>query len=147
MKYRRAVFIVTYSRTKKGVEYLVLKRKLHWKGWEFPKGGIDFLETKRQAVKRELFEETGLRPLGKIKKFNFSGKYKYPKRIEDRGDFVGQTFSLYAAEVKKLKAKFDKYEHSDFRWVTFEKALKLLKWSNQRKSLKIVDDWLRKNEI
>ena len=39
--YRKSVFIVVYRKTEKGILYLILKRKLHWVGWEFPKGGIE----------------------------------------------------------------------------------------------------------
>ena len=41
-------------------KYLILKRKLHWKGWEFVKGNIDH-EGYRKAVLREIREETGLK--------------------------------------------------------------------------------------
>ena len=116
-KYRRAVFIVTYSINKNKVEFLILRRKLHWKGWEFPKGGIEFFEMKRRAVERELNEETGLSP---------------------------QTFSLYSVEVRKGKVRLDEMEHSDYKWVSFDEAIKKLTWPNQRKCLKIVDEFLRK---
>ena len=57
-KYRNAIFIVTYRCINKDkILYLILKRQLHWKGWEFPKGGIDFFETKKRAIKRELKEK------------------------------------------------------------------------------------------
>ncbi len=143
-KYRKAVFIVTYARTKKGIEYLLLKRKLHWKGWEFPKGAIKLFETRKRAVKRELKEETGLN-LIKLKKFNYSGKYDYHKMFPDRKGMRGQTFMLYSAEVKKPrknKIRLDKLEHSGYKWVSFSRAVKILKWPNQRKSLKIVNRWL-----
>ena len=52
MIYRKGFFIVTYSRTKEGIKYLILKRKLHWKGWEFPKGGLEKGESFEKAVKR-----------------------------------------------------------------------------------------------
>ena len=146
MKYRKAVFIVTYSLTEKKLQYLILKRKLHWKGWEFPKGGINFFETKKTAVKRELLEETGLSPIGKIKKFDFKGRYNYNKKLSDRPNFRGQTFTLYAAHVKKAKIKPDKLEHSDYKWVSYDKALKMLKWPNQKKSLEIVNEWLKKRD-
>jgi 8-oxo-dGTP pyrophosphatase MutT (NUDIX family) len=142
VKYRKAIFIVTYAKTKKGVEYLLLKRMLHWTGWEFPKGAIKFLETKHATVKRELFEETGLKPL-KIKKFDYSGKYNYNKIFSDRPKIQGQSFSLYAAEVKKEEVRPDKLEHSDYKWASFGKALKMLKFSDQEKSLKIVNNWLK----
>ena len=147
-KYRRAVFAVTYSKPKEGIKYLILKRALHWKGWEFPKGKIEPLERKIKTVRREVFEETGLRPLkgrGKVKKFNFSGKYKYKKMLKDRLGIVGQTFSLYSVEVRfSKKVKVDGKEHSGFEWVSFEKGLKKLTWPNQKKSLRIVNEFLEK---
>jgi 8-oxo-dGTP pyrophosphatase MutT (NUDIX family) len=143
MKYRKAVFIVVYSRTKKGIEYLILKRKLHWKGWEFPKGGLEKGEKIRDTIKREMKEETGLKPLS-IKKFDFSGKYKYDKTYEDRKGIIGQIFTLYAAEVKKGKVKIDKTEHSEYQWLNFDKAIKKLTWPNQKKCLRIVNEWLKK---
>ena len=159
MKYRNSVFIVVYSRqkaeplatsSKRGqskvknkIEYLVLKRKLHWNGWEFPKGGIDSGETRIGAVKREIKEETGLKIL-KIKKFNISGKFKYNKKFPDRQGFIGQKYSLYSVLVKKSKIKLDRREHSDYKWLGFIDAVKKLTWKNQRKCLKIVNEWLNK---
>ncbi|MEK6757563.1 MAG: NUDIX domain-containing protein [Nanoarchaeota archaeon] len=142
-KYRKAVFIVTYARTEKGIKYLILKRKLHWKGWEFPKGGVKFLEPRRMTVRRELKEEIGLKPI-QIKGWGVSGRYRYNKKFPDRIGFIGQTFSLYAAEVEKQKVNIDKIEHSDFEWVNFKEASKKLTWPDQKKCLKIVDDWLKK---
>src|SRR3989344_1192122 len=45
MKLRKGVFIIVYRKEKDKLSYLILKRKLHWKGWEFPKGGIEKGET------------------------------------------------------------------------------------------------------
>ncbi len=141
-KYRRGVFCVVYSRNKKGrMEYLLLKRKLHWKGWEFPKGALEKGENILDAVKREIKEETGLMPL-KIKKFELSGKYKYQKELKDREGVVGQTFeALCAVEVKRGKIKLGE-EHSDYRWMNFEGAIKKLTWANQKECLRVVDNWL-----
>lgn len=142
MKYRPAVFIVVYAKNKNVFEYLILKRRLHWKGWEFPKGGVEFLETKKGAVKRELLEETGLKPI-KINKFDFSDKYDYDRELFDRKGFKGQKFSLYSAEVEKKDVSLDRREHEGCEWVNFSKAVKILKWPNQKKSLKIVNEWLK----
>jgi 8-oxo-dGTP pyrophosphatase MutT (NUDIX family) len=140
-KYRKAIFVVTYTKQKDKIYYLVLKRKLHWKGWEFPKGGINFLETKKRAIKREVKEETGLEVLN-IKKFEIFGKYEYRKEYPDRKGIKGQTFSLYAVEVKKGKVKIDGLEHSDYKWLRFEEAIKKLTWANQKKCMAIVHGWL-----
>ena len=141
MKYRKTVFIVVYSRKENRIFYLVLKRKLHWIGWEFPKGGLEERENPFQAVKRELKEETGLAPI-KIKKFNFRGKYKYPHGIPDRKGIIGQSYSLYAVETKKDEIKFDEHEHSGSKWVPYTKAMEMLKHSNQKTCLKKVNKWL-----
>ena len=144
-KYRKTVFIVVYSKPENKIFYLVLKRKLHWVGWEFPKGGIEEKENPFEAVKRELKEETGLKQL-KIKKFNVRGKYKYSGKIPGRNGIVGQSYSLYSVETKKEKIKFDEHEHSGSKWVPYMKAMQMLKHTNQKRCLKRVNDWLRKRE-
>lgn len=141
--YRKGIFVVTYAKQKNRVYYLILKRKHHWTGWEFPKGGMNFLEGKKHAARREVREESGLVPLS-IREFNFSGKYKYRKEFPDRKGIFGQTFSLYAAEVRKGKIKIDRHEHAGYEWLEFGKAMKKLTWENQKKSLKIVNDWMIK---
>jgi len=144
-KYRRGVFFVIYSKTKTGKrEYLILKRKLHWKGWEFPKGGIEEKEDHLSTIKREIKEETGLILL-KIKKFDIKGKFKYKQELYDRPGVVGQTFeSLYAVEVKKKKIKMDGIEHSDYLWTDFKQAFSKLTWENQKKCLELVENWFDK---
>lgn len=141
-RFRKAVFIVIYSKEKNKVEYLILRRKHHWKGWEFSKGGIKFPEPKRFTARREAKEESGLKVLN-IKKFNYSGRYKYPKEFPDRKGFIGQTFSLFAVEVKKGKVKIDRKEHSGFKWMNFNQAVRSVKFPNQKNSLKIVNLWLK----
>lgn len=145
MKFRKAVFSVVYAKNKDKIEYLLLKRKKHWVGWEFTKGKIEPFELKRMAAKRETEEETGLKVL-RLKKFNVKGKYLYHKELADRPGVAGQTYHLFAAEVQKGRVKLDPKEHNGHKWVSFKQALKMLKWPNQKKCLKIVNSWL-KHEI
>lgn len=145
LRWRRGIFLVVYSIESEEIRYLVLKRKLHWRGWEFPKGGINPREKIDKAVKRELKEETGHSAL-KIKKFKVRGKYKYEKLLKDRPGFIGQSYVLYAAEVKRRKIKLDRIEHSGHKWLGFADAEKKLTWPNQKKCLKIVNSWLKKTE-
>jgi len=142
-RYRPAIFAVVYKRSGNKTLYLLLKRKLHWTGWEFPKGGIEKGEKEIGAVKREIKEETSLKIL-KITNYRIKGRYTYNRVCKrDRPGFVGQTYSLYSAEVGEGKIKFDKIEHSAFKWVEFDKALRMLKWPSQRKCLRIVEKSLK----
>jgi len=142
LKYRRGVFIVVYSKASNKIYYLVLQRKLHWKGWEFPKGGVECLETKKMAIKREVREETGLKPI-KIKRFNIKGKFDYNKKYLDRKGYRGQAYSLYAAKVRKQIVNIDRQEHSAYKWLEFNDAIQKLTWPNQKKCLSIVHAWLK----
>lgn len=142
-KYRKAVFIVTYRKEKNKILYLLLKRKLHWKGWEFPKGGVGKFEFKKKAVKRELKEETGQTAI-KIKSHKRKGKYKYDKEYKDRKGILGQTYKLYSAQIKNKKIKLDKKEHLDYKWLEFDKAWKILTWPNQKVCFNIVNNEIEK---
>ena len=141
-KFRKAVFVVTYYIKDSKPIYLILKRKLHWKGWEFVKGGVDRFESKKNAALREVKEETGLKTQ-QIHKHNHFGKYLYKKKFLDRTGIAGQTYSLYSAKVKKAKVKVDKREHSNYQWLDFNQAAKKLTHPNQKKCLKIVHLFLQ----
>ena len=134
--------MVTYAIENNKPIYIIQKRKLHWRGWEFPKGGVERFETKRQTVKREIKEETNLTSI-KIINHKIKGKYEYPKIFGDRPGIIGQTYHLFSVEVKKGKIRIDKKEHSSSKWATYKEAQKKLKFENQRICLKTVNDWLK----
>lgn len=142
-KYRKAVFLVTYSKINEKIYYVLLKRKLHWRGWECPKGGVEKGEKMQEAVRREIKEETGLKII-KIKKWNYSKRYKYPKILEDRPGIIGQISTLFSVEVKKDKIIVDKREHYFGRWVKFKEAMEKLTWKDQKNCLKKVNQELIK---
>lgn len=150
-KFRKAVFIVIYrkekdSNNKEKIKYLILKRKKHWIGWEFPKGGVEDNEDLIEAVKREAFEECG-QEIFNIKEYDFSGEYFYKKKFRDRKGYIGQTFKLFSGEVKDEKVIFDEKEHSTYKWCSFEEAYETLTHKNQKEALKIVNDFLIKNNL
>jgi len=131
--YRKGIFCVVYYRK----EFLLLHRKLHWKGWEFPKGGIKRGESKEKAALREVKEETGLDVL-KLRKFPVKGRFTYDKRTQASRKARGATYVLFSALVEKNKVRLCRKEHDGFRWCSAEEALGLLTWPNQRHCLEIV---------
>ena len=141
MKLRKGVFFVVYKREKEKTSFLVLKRKLHWTGWEFPKGGIEEGETEKIAVLRELKEETGLKAI-KLIDFYIKSKFDYHKKFKDRIGIKGMVWKLFAVEVFSGKVKIDKKEHSAYEWLDFEQAYNILTWANQKRCLRAVSRML-----
>src|SRR3989338_5314548 len=109
-KYRKAVFVVVYRTNRNRILYLLLKRKLHWKGWEFPKGGVENRESILKSIKREIKEETGQTPENIIRR-TITGKFRYDKEYADRKGLIGQTYQLFSVEIKNKKIKIDNSEH------------------------------------
>ena len=142
--FRNAVFAVTYKKENGKIEYLILKRKLHWIGWEFPKGGVEKNENTKAAVRREVYEESGNRAI-KISSYPVKGKYHYKKMFPDRPGTVGQFYSLWSAEIPSdSKIRIDSREHSAYLWLPFNEAMQKLTFDNQKKSLSFVNKILVK---
>lgn len=123
-------------------KFLIQKRKLHWKGYEFPKGGVEKFESKRKTIRREMKEEVGLK-IVKIKNHNKKGKYLYTKELKDRPGIIGQTYSLYSVQVEKGIPKHDKKEHYSSEWLSYREAMKKLSWENQKECLKMVHKYIK----
>jgi len=146
--YRPGIFIVAYRKNKGKIEYIILKRKMHWTGWEFPKGGLEGIFKNiliKKNIIREIKEETNLEIIpGTIKDHKISGKYKYSKIFPDRPGVIGQTYKLFSCEVRgnPSTSKNKDKEHSEFKWLDFNYAIKKLTYPNQRKSLRIVHKYL-----
>ena len=146
-EYRRSVFVVVYCMENGRIKYLVLKRKLHWRGWEFPKEGLEKGDSEEDAARRGVKEESGLEIIGQIKKFDVHGKYLYGKILPDRPGFIGQTYSLYSAEVRKGEVKLDRHEHSASEWLDFKNAFNRITQQDQKRCLKIVNSSLETKEF
>jgi len=141
--YREGIFLVVYKKEKgKNPQYLLLERKLHWKGWEFVKGGKERGESDLDAIKRELKEESGLKMIS-IQDYKKNGRYLYDKKTAGGRGKIGQTYKLFSVRVKPGKVKIDKVEHSGYKWVGFKRAMELLTWENQGGCLGVVNSKLQ----
>lgn len=145
LAYRKIVFVVTYRIDPAigKIEYLVLHRKKHWVGWEFPKGGVDMGESLWQTTKREIKEESGLKPFN-LCKYKHKGSYRYPHGFPDQKGIIGQSYTLFSAQVGFGRVKIDRKEHSGYIWLEFNRAIKQLKHDDQKKCLRIVNQSLKK---
>ena len=137
-KYRKGISAVVFRRRKP--LFLVLHRKLNWKGYEIMKGGLKGKETEEHALKRELEEETGIR---KYRHVRTEYEYGYPwtkAYIKDNNAYRGAHFQLFIVEDldRSDRIRTDKREHSGYSWVTGKKALKMLTYGDQKRAMRFV---------
>ncbi len=77
---RQGVIVILKKYNKE--EFLLLQSKDEWKGWEPIKGGIEINETIEDAVRREIYEEIGIKDIEIKKIFPFKVTLSM---ISDRG--------------------------------------------------------------
>lgn len=141
LKFRKGIFLVVFRKENEKIFYLLLKRKMHWHGWECVKGGVEKRESLRQAIKRELREEAGLRA-GKIINMNKNEKFLYPPGFRGWPGFKGMIYWIFALETNSKKIKIDRIEHSGYKWLEYKKAYKKLTFNEQKRALKLVNSYL-----
>jgi len=142
---------VVFYRSRTGkIEYLLLQHR--GKQWAFPKGLIEAGESDKEAAKREVTEESGIKDpvllpdFKEYEKYSFKVKYKYQLRKGWRmneGVFKIVTFFLAQAKTKKVKLSF---EHEDFLWLDYEKAIEKLTHPAAKKILMRANVFLTKND-
>lgn len=119
----------------KGTEKILIgKRDTHEVNhgtWEMIYGRIDHHEELAIALKREVFEETGISDL-KIKKLNRIWHiYRGNKHVDT--EVYGFTF---VCETEEKNPKMSE-EHSEFMWIEPEKALEMMTVVGIKKDLEI----------
>lgn len=135
---RRGVSAIVFIDLNGKREYLLLKRKLNWKGWEFLKGGKRENESEWDCLKREIKEEAGISKF-KAKKTKYIHEFKYKKEyMKDSLPWIGAKNRIYLVRVFQKKIKIDKNEHSGLKWVDKKTALKLITWNDYGRVFKKV---------
>ena len=120
----------------------VLLVKMHNGNWGFPKGHIESNETKEETAIREVFEETNI----KIKIIpNFEREIKY---IPNENTIKKVTF--FAGITQEENVIVETHEIEDFKWCTYEEALKLVTYKLQKdvleKSRKVIMEHIHTTE-
>ncbi len=124
-------------------KFLLLRRSLSGKIypgiWQMVTGKIDKGESTADAVKRELFEETGLRPqkLFVVPKIN---SFYFPT-----SDTI--VLSPVFLAMVNTETVIISDEHSEYKWVSYDEAVDLIYWPNQVESLAIIKNHFEDKEL
>ncbi|PIW36326.1 MAG: hypothetical protein COW24_05980 [Candidatus Kerfeldbacteria bacterium CG15_BIG_FIL_POST_REV_8_21_14_020_45_12] len=111
---------------------LVFQKKNRY--WEFPKGKIEAGERELDTLKREIFEETGIRRFRMVQGFRRVMYYdfRFQGRVIQRKVVY---FLIKTADKVEISA-----EHSRFTWMSLQSAKKRLKHKNQ---ISLLDDVIK----
>jgi 8-oxo-dGTP pyrophosphatase MutT (NUDIX family) len=119
---------IIFRRNSDTIEYLLLKRLPDRnRFWQPVTGGLEEGETRTEALRREIQEETGIKNLIKVIEGLYFFEFSDPK--------LNQEY-VYGVEVSSTeKVLLDGKEHSEYRWCGIKEALQLLSWKENREAL------------
>lgn len=136
------VLVLPYRWRGNAPEYLILKTR-DGGYWQFAAGGGEIGETPLEAARRECREETGLEgelfqldSLATVPRCHFLSADSWPEEIYVIPEYA------FAVEVSGGEVRLSR-EHSAFRWVSYRRAARLLKWDSNRNALWELEERLR----
>lgn len=131
---------IVYRKKGQKFEILLLKRTTERGGfWNVINGTLELQDSIINCRKRELFEETGIQDAvnwsDEIHRFSF----KYHSDV-----FVVVVFAAKVFEDQKVVIN---NEHTEYRWVSFDRAINLLKFDDDKTALQNFREKLRNDKL
>jgi len=121
--------LCSHNSEHKRIEFLLLN---YTSGhWDFPKGNVEMGENGFQTATREIFEETGISDVAYADGFVSTIEYYYKRSNRLIHKFV--TFYLAKTGIRDVHLSF---EHRDFAWMEYDKAIKQLTYESGKKVLR-----------
>jgi len=128
---------VLYRAAPEGPRFLLLDYGKHW---DYPKGHLEEGETAWQAAVRELREETGIRQVDRVGRFERDMHYVFHS---SKKGMVTKTVTYFLGRTRAEDVKVSD-EHEGFAWLPYEEALERLTYENAREMLRAAADALPK---
>ena len=110
--------------------------------WQPISGGIEKGEEPIDTVKREVFEETGIKFLKGIINLN----YTFTFETMWHGKLTKMKEICFAAEIKEIRQIKLSNEHQDYKWCTEIEAKNFLKWEHNLITLNKLVEILNLND-
>lgn len=117
--------------------------------WQGIAGGAEDNESPLETAKREAFEEAGISFSSKYYQLQFKGNVPvsaftarryWPKDVYVIPEYY---FAVNCDGIDIILSK----EHTEFRWVSYEEAVKLLKWDSNKNALWELNERLLNNDL
>jgi len=146
--FEKSAGAVVFRRDKGKIYFLLLRYRL--KHWDFPKGHIEEGESEKQALRREISEETGvsdLKIMPNLKKYIY---YFYRAKSEEKEKRIKSGTSInvfkkvayYLAETKTEEINIS-FEHVGYKWLKYEEALRRITYRGPKRILKSAEKYLK----
>lgn len=99
--------------------------------WGFPKGHAEGNEDAEAAARRELKEETGITEIKIVDSLSYSESYETIKG----GHLLDKTVQFFVCFVEKSEVTIQEKEISDYKWATYDEAMRLFVFENHKSVL------------
>ena len=118
---------------------------LHYQSghWDFPKGHIEKGEEEKETVKREIKEETGIEDVEFIPGFRERITYFFRKSYDKskKPPLVFKEVVFYLVKTKTKQVRIS-YEHTRYKWLPYNKAIKQITFKNAKDILERANNYL-----
>jgi len=114
---------------------------LHYEAghWDFVKGHVEEQESEEDTVRREIFEETGLKNKRFVSDFRERINYFYRRR----GRTVSKEVIFYLVEALGEEPVNISGEHVGYEWLPYREAFERLTYKNAKDTLRKAESHLR----
>lgn len=136
--YEKSCGAIVYRIINDKVRFLLIKNKRS-AHWGFPKGHIEKGETPQQTALREVLEEAGLE-IEIIPDFELKSEYTIQSRVE-------KCVTIFLATTTQTSTTIQQEEIGDYAWLDYKKALKTLRFDNDRQILEQAYDFLVQHKL
>ncbi|MCD6094594.1 NUDIX domain-containing protein [bacterium] len=118
---------------------------LHYQSghWDFPKGHIEKGEKEKETVRREIKEETGIQDIEFIPGFRERITYFFRKSYDKnkKPPLVFKEVVFYLVKTKTKQVRIS-YEHTGYKWLPYNKAIKQITFKNAKEILERANNYL-----